>query len=94
MQRIDWVFGIACLLAGPIDLLLSVPNWHLESNPVALWLGPWLLTIVKVVVISSGIYLWLRSDVSNHPVGQACAVSLCALYTFVCLSNAVVLLTL
>lgn len=91
MQRIDWVFLLACLFAGPVDILLSIPNWHLESNPIALWLGPVLLSLVKVVAISTALYLWYRTDINEHPVGKACAGFLCLLYSAVVIGNVYVL---
>lgn len=92
MQRIDWVFISACLLAAPVDILISVPNWHLESNPIALWLGPVLLSTVKVVTVGIGIWLWIRTDVKETTTGKACAGFLFALYSAVFVGNLYVLL--
>jgi hypothetical protein len=93
MDRIDYVFILAMCFAGPIDTLMTLPNWHLEGNPVVLSLGPLGLVAVKTVAILGAILVWIHTDIDEHPVGKLCAWFLCSLYGLVVVTNAIVLLS-
>lgn len=92
MERTDYVFLSAIVLAGPVDVAMTLPNWHLEGNPVVLSLGPLGLVAVKSVAILGAILVWYRTDMNDHPVGKLCAWFLCSLYGLVVVTNSIVLL--
>jgi len=56
----------AVLLHGPVDVLLTAPAYHLESNPVVLELGLGLTTFVKAVALT-GLVLTYRAS-EPHPL--------------------------
>lgn len=82
---------VMILLAGPADVALSLPHWHLETNPVALALGPAALVAVKTAALVGVAWLWFYDDVHESRAARACVWGLLVLYALVVLGNVAVL---
>jgi hypothetical protein len=83
-NRLLWA---TVILAGPVDIALTLPNWHHESNPVVLALGPWGMVAVKAVALAAMVLLWKRTSISENRVARACLCFLFALYAVVAVTN-------
>jgi len=88
MNRLLWA---TVILAGPVDIALTLTHWHHEGNPVVLALGPWGMVAVKAVALGAMVLLWQRTSISEHSVARACLWCLCALYAVVAVTNVYVL---
>jgi hypothetical protein len=87
MSASDRLLWATVILAGPVDVALTLPNWHHESNPVVLALGQWGMVATKAVALGALIVLWHRRDINQHRVARACLYVLCALYAAVAVTN-------
>jgi len=88
VSRVLWA---TVILAGPVDIALTLANWHHEGNPVVLALGPWGMVTVKAVALAAMALLWKRTAISEQRVARACLWVLCALYAVVAVTNLYVL---
>jgi hypothetical protein len=88
MNRVLWA---TVILAGPVDILLTLSNWHHEGNPVVLALGPVGMVAVKVVALGALVLLWRETDVRESFTARVCLWALCYLYAAVAVTNVAVL---
>jgi len=91
MSASDRLLWATLFLAGPVDVALTLPNWHHESNPVVLALGPWGMVTVKAVALGALVLLWQRTTISEHRLASGCLYGLCGLYAVVAVTNLYVL---
>lgn len=78
-----------CLFDG----LMTLPQWHLEGNPVVLALGPTGMLTAKLIGVSGLLWLWFyHRGARTSNVAQACVWLLCGLYATVVVTNLAVLL--
>jgi len=59
------LLAAAALLHGPVDVLLTVPAWHLEGNPVVLELGLGPTIVVKALALTALALTYRASE--PHP---------------------------
>lgn len=77
-----------CLLDG----LMTLPHWHLESNPVVMALGPTGMLLVKLSAVCVLLWLWFGWDgVRYSNIARTCVWAMCCLYTVVVGTNLLVL---
>jgi len=88
VSRVLWA---TVILAGPVDIALTLANWHHEGNPVVLALGPWGMVATKTVALAAMVLLWKRTGISQKRVARACLWFLCALYALVAVTKLYVL---
>jgi len=76
-----------------VDGVMTLPNWHLESNPVVLELGPAGMLATKLIVGSLLLltwFLWVRKGEYRRQVAYL-LYALAGLYAVVVVSNVAVL---
>lgn len=87
MSASDRLLWATVVLAGPVDITLTLTHWHHESNPVVLALGPWGMVATKAVALGAMVVVWNHTSISEHRVARACLWFLCALYAAVAVTN-------
>lgn len=67
MRGDDVAVIVTCILILA-DWLISYPFWHLESNPLAVSMGPWVVLLVKigVVVLLLMWWFWVFTDLRRR----------------------------
>lgn len=88
---------ILCLvLLNLADLVVTIPNWHLEGNPILLSAGVALTVVLKVTPCIVWLWAWFVSGLRDSPLRWIAAVFawlLLFLYCFVLGTNVAVLLS-
>lgn len=92
MQRKDWLFSLGCVLCL-LDAAMTVPMWHLETNPLVLAMGPVEMTAIKLFGVIGASLSWFSLDAREHIVAVAFGYSLTILYSIVVGSNLLFLAT-
>jgi hypothetical protein len=84
-----------CLLLILVDGIMTLPNWHLERNPVVLWLGPAGMMIVKMVsgAIFAALWLFCLKGTRYSGIAKTVLGALTAVYGFVVVTNLLVLIS-
>lgn len=78
---------LTVILAGPLDVGLTLLFWSEESNPVVLTLGPILFTVVKTLALGGLTYLWVTTEIQEHRIARVCLYGLCTVYSVVAVTN-------
>lgn len=75
------------------DYLITVPFYHLESNPIVLEMGLHRFTVVKLLSVALALLVWYSFDVHRNKVGIGIATAYSAVMLVVVAINVYVVMT-
>lgn len=88
----DYAMVVAMVFQGVVDTVITLPNFHLEGNPLWLALGPEALAVVKPLLAAGVLIVWFGTEIRNERYAHPFAWLLLILYAIVVGTNAAVLL--